>query len=258
MSRYFAEISYDGSGLSGWQFQKNAALTVQQIIEEGLQKLLKRRVPIVGCGRTDAGVHAKGYFYHFDIEEGIDHDWVADKLNHVLPRTIATHRIIPVSDKSHARFDAYSRSYIYRLRTYPDPFDYKYAWYYRFQELDIDQMNLVAEILLNYTEFYPFCKIGSDVKTYICMLTHARWTFNETKRVYEFRITSNRFLRGMIRLIVGTCVHVQRGNLTLQDVITALDNQTRLPKEFAAPAEGLCLYDIKYPQIEPLVSYDVF
>lgn len=247
--RCFVEISYDGTAYNGWQFQKNTPTTVQQTIEEGISKLTKSRASIMGCGRTDTGVHAKGYFYHVDLEDGTDIDWLCDKLNHVLPIDIATHRIIPVHEKAHARFDATQRSYTYRLRTYPDPFDNRFAWYYRFDDLDIDVMNKAAAILLNYSEFYPFCKIGSDVKTYKCNLTKAEWKYDEEAKCYEFHITSDRFLRGMIRLIVGMTLHVHKGKIDFQEVIAAMESQSRMTRDYSVPACGLCLNNIAYPYI---------
>lgn len=252
--RCFVEVSYDGTAYNGWQYQKNTATTVQQTIEDGLSRLLKYKTSIIGCGRTDTGVHANGYFYHVDFADDIDPDWICDKLNHVLPKDIATHRIIPVDPMAHARFDAFERSYVYRLRTYPNPFDYKYCWYYRLSELDIDLMNEAAAILLNYTEFFPFCKMGSDVKTYICYLQKAKWHFDEEKRCYEFHITSNRFLRGMIRMIVGMMINVHKGKVKLSDVVRVMDEQSRLDIDYIVPANGLCLYDIKYPYIETRVT----
>ncbi|MBK8388095.1 MAG: tRNA pseudouridine(38-40) synthase TruA [Saprospiraceae bacterium] len=247
--RYFAEISYDGTLYSGWQYQKNSAITIQQTIEDGLERLLKTRTQILGCGRTDAGVHAKGYYYHFDTQEAIDHDWLCEKINHVLPKDIATHRIFPVAENAHTRFDATERSYIYRLRIEPDPFDVKYSWFYRFPPIDIDVMNEAVGVLLNYEDFFPFCKMGSDVKTYKCTVSKAEWTYNYEDRCYEFRITSNRFLRGMIRLIVGMTMFVQKGKLSVQEVVDVMESQGRLRLEYSVPAQGLCLYDIKYPYV---------
>ena len=247
--RYFAKISYDGTEYCGWQYQKNTILTVQQVIQEGLSKLLRDDFKILGCGRTDTGVHARGYFYHFDSEATLDIVWVEDKINRVLPPSIATHKIIAVHDDAHARFDAYERSYIYRLRTTADPFDRRFAWYYPFGKLDINLMNEAANLLMTYDAFYPFCKISADVKTYICHLSKAKWAYDEENQVYEFHITSNRFLRGMIRLIVGMCIHLQRGRLKLDDVKKVMDDQSRLVMDYSVPPQGLCLIDIKYPYI---------
>ncbi|MCB0645682.1 MAG: tRNA pseudouridine(38-40) synthase TruA [Saprospiraceae bacterium] len=248
--RCFAEISYDGTAYNGWQYQKNTQTTVQQTIEDGLSRLIKTRASIVGCGRTDTGVHAKGYFYHVDFDDSIDVEWVLDKINHVLPKDIATHRMIPVHETAHARFDATERSYVYRLRTSPDPFDNLYSWHYRFNDLDLDKMNEAAKLLLNYEEFYPFCKMSSDVNTYICKLQKAEWSFNEERKCYEFHITSNRFLRGMIRLIVGMNINIHKGKLTLDEVREVMEKQSRLINDYAVPPQGLCLYDIKYPYID--------
>lgn len=247
--RYFAKISYDGTEYCGWQYQKNTIVTVQQVIQEGLSKLMRDEYKILGCGRTDTGVHARGYYYHFDSDKELDIEWVEDKINRVLPPSIATHKIIAVHDNAHARFDAYERSYIYRLRITADPFDRRFAWYYPFGNLDIELMNEAARLLMTYEEFYPFCKISADVKTYICEVSKAEWTFDEKNQVYEFRIVSNRFLRGMIRLIVGMCIHLQRGRLSLADVKKVMDEQSRLVMDYSVPPQGLCLYDVKYPYI---------
>ena len=256
--RYFVEISYDGTGFFGWQKQPVSDNTIQGVIEHWMSKLLRQKIEIVGCGRTDTGVHARGYYFHFTVEDPIDEQYAYEKMNLILPKSIAVHRVFQVHEKAHARFDAYERSYIYRMRLKPNPFDIKYAWLHRKRPpFNLDKMNEVATLLLQYKEFYTFCKEKHNAKTFICQLSKAHWTFNERTQVYEFRITSNRFLRGMIRLIVGTCLYYEEGKLTLEEIKMALDQQTRLTKDFFAPPQGLTLLNIKYPYIEN-EDYDIF
>jgi tRNA pseudouridine38-40 synthase len=255
--RYFVEISYEGTEFYGWQKQKISPNTIQGEIEHWMSKLLRQEIGIIGCGRTDTGVHARGFYFHFDVPVAIDENFVHEKLNLILPKSIAVHRVLLVDDTAHARFGAYERSYVYRLRLEPNPFDRKFAWQHRKRApFDLVALNSVASLLLNYDEFYPFCKEKSDVKTYICKLSKAEWSYNESKQVYEFLITSNRFLRGMIRLIVGTCLYVEQGKISLDDVEEALNNQTRLKKDYFVPPQGLTLFNIKYPYIDTK-SYDL-
>ncbi len=255
--RYFAEISYDGSDFHGWQRQLNTITTIQEVIEHWMSKLLRQPIGILGCGRTDTGVHARGYFFHFDTKEPVDTAYVHSKLNLILPKSIAVHRVFEVHDSANTRFDAYERSYIYRIRLEPNPFDRKFAWDHRIREpFNLEAMNEVASLLLEYDEFYPFCKEKSSAKTYICHLSRAEWRYNEQTRVYEFLITSNRFLRGMIRLIVGACLYVESGKVRLDEIKEALDTQTRMKKDYIVPPQGLILFNIKYPYVDT-APYDI-
>ena len=201
---------------------------------------------IVGCGRTDTGVHAQGYYAHIDIGSEVDIQQLIYRLNKILPMDIAIHDMIPLKDDAHARFDAMSRSYQYHLHTEKWPFAAQ-SFYYTYDRPDINVLNQAAAVLLEYEDFTSFCKLRTDVKTMICHVTESQWSKQGDHYIY--RITSDRFLRGLIRLIVGRCLNVARGKLSLEDVRYAMDHQKRLHYDWSVPAEGLCLCDIRYPYL---------
>lgn len=245
--RWFVRCAYDGTRFHGWQMQPNA-VSVQESLESALEKLLNSKTPIVGCGRTDTGVHAQSYFFHFDSEkspESIEN--LKYKLNEILPEGIGIYEIIPVSDNAHARFDAVKRSYVYDISFCNNPFyrRYRYYWKYR-QRPDINKLNEIAELLRRYNEFQPFCKSNSGLEHFRCELYQAYW--KESEYDLQFYIQANRFLRGMVRLIVGTCIYYAMGKMSFEEVKNALDNQTPLRKSYSAPSEGLSLYEIEYPE----------
>ena len=205
MNRYFIYLSYNGKQYNGWQTQPNG-VTVQQTIEEALATLLREPVPIVGAGRTDAGVHARLMVAHFDREEPIaDLKFLAEKLNRVLPKDIAIHRIVSVTPEAHARFDATSRTYKYYLATRKDPFLYDLTYRYPGQ-LDFEAMNAACPILFEYRDFTSFSKLHTDVKTNNCRIQQARW--EKEGDMWVFTITADRFLRNMVRAIVGTLLEI--------------------------------------------------
>lgn len=249
MNRYFFQISYDGTEYSGWQRQENA-ITVQECIEENLSRLYKDSIPILGCGRTDAGVHASDFYFHVDLnesEEGIN--LLRFKLNKMLPSTVSVNEIIPVHKEAHARFDATSRSYIYRLHFDKDPFSVKYSFKYNQGGIpDFDLLSQAASLIKEYTEFYPFCKSNSDVLNYKCQIEISEWK-KITESKWEYHVTANRFLRGMVRLIVGMCLNVAIGKILLHEVREAMDKQERLKYAWSVPPQGLSLTDIQYPYI---------
>lgn len=241
--RYFAELSYKGTNYSGWQRQPNAS-SIQQTIEEALATFLRIPTPIVGCGRTDAGVHAKQYFCHFDTDKELEDHFVF-RLNKYLPKDIAIHQIFKVKDDVHARFDATHRAYEYHIHTQKSPFIRQTSWFYpQGKELDFAFLQEAAHLLLKYHSFFPFCKTNSDVKTMRCQLFRSEWEQKGDQLI--FHIAANRFLRGMVRLIVGMCINVARHNIKLEDVYEALDQQTRLKMSYSVPPEGLYLTDIRY------------
>ena len=243
--RYFANISYNGSNFAGWQKQNNA-MTVQQAIEEAILLAAKEEVSIVGCGRTDAGVHASDYYFHFDMNLS-DPIFLRKKLNHILSKDISINKIIEVAPDAHARFDAFKRSYTYHLAYKRDPFLNDFEWYYPYGKLDLDALNETASLLLNYRSFYPFCKSKTQVKTMDCELIKAYWEADEENNKLKFHITANRFLRGMVRLIVGMCINVATNKVSLETVKTALEKQERIEKSYSVPATGLFLVNIEYP-----------
>lgn len=248
LTRYFIRLSYCGSAYNGWQSQPHPrTVTIQDTIESVLSTLLRQKITIVGCGRTDTGVHAKDYIAHFDIDIDIDREKLVYKSNKLLPKDIAIHEILTVRSDAHARFDAISRSYQYNLHTAKSPFE-PFSFYYIYERPNLEKLNTAAGLLLNYTDFTSFCKLHSDVKTMHCKLTQSHWVQDGDKFMYQ--VTSDRFLRGMIRLIVGMCLNVSRGKLNLDTVKHTLETQSKLPLEWSVPAEGLILTDIKYaPEI---------
>lgn len=244
--RWFVRCGYDGTEFHGWQIQPNA-ISVQETLEIALEKLLNMKTPVVGCGRTDTGVHALSYFFHFDTENKHSIvDQLKYKLNEVLPAGIGIYDILPVKDDAHARFDADKRAYIYDISFENNPFHKKYQYYWKYkQKPATTKLNEVAELILKYNEFKPFCKSNSGLDHYRCTLFQAYW--EETSNGLQFYIQANRFLRGMVRLIVGTSIYYATGKISLEEIKTALDTQTELGKSYSAPAEGLALYEIEYP-----------
>lgn len=250
MPRYFFEISYDGSQFHGWQRQ-NDAISVQQSVEEALSMIYRKDISIVGCGRTDTGVHASSYFFHTDLEEVTDN--TVFRANSILPKSIVVHRFQEVSEHAHARFDAIKRGYVYYAHWKKNPFLIEFSS--RIVELrhfTLDQLNETASLLLNYNDFTPFCKAHGDNKTMLCRLTRCEWEENKETGQFILHVESDRFLRGMIRLIVGTCVLVAKGELSISDVREALEDKKRLPKSLSAPPQGLFLNKVEYEYIKSI------
>lgn len=210
--------------------------------------ILGAELEITGCGRTDTGVHAKQYFAHFDFDGQFPAEFVR-RLNKFLPKDLVIYRIFEVPAEAHARFNACQRSYEYHLSFRKNPFTEHFAYFYPYaQQPDPQRMQSAAALLLNYKEFTPFCKSNHDAKTMLCDLRRAEWIFDPNGNGAVFHITSNRFLRGMVRLIVGMCLGVGTGQIELAEVQEALDLQSRLRKAISAPPEGLYLGGILYPE----------
>lgn len=247
--RYFLELAYNGTRFCGYQEQPNQ-ITVQSQIERALGILLRVPTKIVGCGRTDSGVHALQYFAHFDAAKVLTKDFIYH-LNSLLGKDIVCYQLIEVEEDTHARFDAKSRSYQYVVDLIQNPFRQETAYYCRFgKQLDVGKMQAAANLLLNYEDFTTFCKSRTDNKTNLCDLRQSEWIFKEKEQQLVYQVTSNRFLRGMIRLIVGMCLNVGKGNMTLDAVKVAMEEQKTLKNALSAPAEGLFLMDIKYDFIQ--------
>ncbi|AXT56352.1 tRNA pseudouridine(38-40) synthase TruA [Aquimarina sp. MMG015] len=242
--RYFLELSYNGTPYHGWQRQPNA-ISVQEVLENSLSLLLKSKIDIVGAGRTDAGVHAKQIMAHFDNEDELDVVQFRYKLNSLLPKEISIKEVSLVSDDAHARFDAISRSYEYFVTLYKDPFSIDSAYYLK-KELDVDLMNEAAKLLLNYTSFKCFSKSKTDVKTYNCTITRAVWEMNDNKLI--FKISANRFLRNMVRAIVGTLIEIGEHKLGLEDLERIIKSENRSEAGYSVPAHGLYLTEVQYPK----------
>ncbi len=244
--RYFIHTSYKGTNYAGWQRQLNAS-TVQQQIEEAISKIERKEMTIVGCGRTDAGVHASEYYFHIDLEID-DLIFYRKKMNNILPVDISINKFIEVEETAHARFDANKRGYTYYISYKKNPFQKDYQWYYPYGKLDLDKLNTAAAILMKHKAFYTFCKSHTDVKTMNCDLFESIWK-QESEDLISYHISANRFLRGMVRLIVGMCINVANNRLSLEEVDQALLDQIRLSKSYSVPAEGLFLSRVEYPYL---------
>ena len=240
--RFFLEFSYAGTAYHGWQRQPNA-LSVQEVMEEALALLLKQQTPLTAAGRTDTGVHAKQMFAHFDTDT-TDLEQLIFRLNQFLPNDIAVIRIREVKPRAHARFDALSRTYEYHLNNFKSPFVQGMS-YGLYQPLDVEQMNKAASILLEYEDFECFSKAHTDVKTFLCTISKAVWGKSETGLV--FTITANRFLRNMVRAIVGTLIEIGLGKKNIQEMHTVIESKNRSLAGYSVPAEGLFLTHIEYP-----------
>ena len=241
--RYFIELQYDGSAYCGWQRQPEQP-TVQGIIEDALTKLLRQPTEIVGAGRTDTGVNASFYIAHFDTIEDINCDHTTYKLNAMLPQDIAIKRIYRVADDLHARFDAVEREYTYFLSQKKSPFRRHSAWICYYQ-LDIEKMNEAAKVLLTTDDFTTFAKLNSNNKTNICDVRHAEWT-TESDGTLRFTIRADRFLRNMVRSIVGTLVDVGRGRYTVEEFYDIVNSQDLSRASSGAQPQGLFLSNVKY------------
>ncbi|MBO5594157.1 MAG: tRNA pseudouridine(38-40) synthase TruA [Prevotella sp.] len=242
--RYFVWFGYDGAAYHGWQIQPNGN-SVQEELQRGLSTLLREDISVTGAGRTDAGVHARVMVAHFDTEKALDCRQLAYKLNRLLPQDIAVDRVEPVSDDLHARFSATSRTYHYYIHTRKDPFRRAYSCEMHY-DLDFAKMNEAGRILTTYEDFGAFCKAHSDVKTTLCQVTKAEWIQTSDTSWY-FEITANRFLRNMVRAVVGTLVDVGRGKLTLDDFRKVIEGKQRSDAGESMPANALFLENITYP-----------
>ncbi len=243
MKRYFFEISYDGGAYFGWQVQPGQ-VSVQQTIEEALTKLNSQQpVPIVGCGRTDTGVHAHSYVFHADLSEIQSEEQLRYKMNKMLPSSIAVKRIWEVPGDLHARFSAVKRTYRYFVHSEKDPFRHNYSTYFPL-ELDIGKMNEAAKCLVGSHDFTTFSKTNTDVKTHICEVFNAGWV--KTDDGYLFEYSANRFLRNMVRATVGTLFEVGTGKISVkefEDIFRSLD---RSRCAGSAPPQGLYLWKIEF------------
>ena len=244
--RYFFEISYKGTAFYGWQKQPEQ-ITVQNVIEDALTKIFSGiPIKIVGCGRTDTGVHASQYFFHTDLPENrFTNNELIYKLNGILPSSIAVHTVRAVENNHHARFDALSRTYHYFIHQKKDPFKTDISLYH-LAPLDIVKMNEAAELLIGEQDFTSFSKLHTDVKTNICNVTHAKWSTCD-KNELKFEITANRFLRNMVRAIVGTLLEVGKEKLTYKDVAEIITSKDRGKAGTSVSAHGLFLARIHYP-----------
>ena len=245
MGRYFFEVAYNGKKYHGWQIQPSA-ISVQEVLTHCLQTLLRESIEIVGAGRTDAGVHATKMYAHFDTLQDLSSALWVQKINSFLPEDITVYRIFRVADDAHARFDATSRTYEYHIHTFKNSFLKDLSWYH-FRTLDVKKMNEAAKILLEYEDFECFSKTHTDVFTFNCTITEAHWTQNGDRLV--FTISANRFLRNMVRAIVGTLINIGLGKMEVEEMRHIIESKNRSKAGFSVPAHGLYLIDVKYPYI---------
>jgi tRNA pseudouridine38-40 synthase len=240
--RFFIKFSYNGTNYHGWQKQPNA-ISVQETLEKALSTILNQKIEIMGAGRTDTGVHAKEMYAHFDFETKVDVENTVHKLNSFLPKDIVIYDIIKVKDDAHVRFDAKKRTYQYHINQFKDPFSTDQSWYYH-QKLDVDLMNEAAKSLLKHQDFECFSKVNTDVNTFNCTIFEAFWQQENNQLI--FTITADRFLRNMVRAIVGTLVYIGLRKFTINDFEQIILNKNRSEAGFSVPACGLFLTRIEY------------
>ncbi len=245
MPRYFASIRYKGTAYHGWQRQPNA-ITVQEVIEDAFSVLMRKSIAVTGAGRTDTGVHANYFVLHFDTGGTLSNlrQWVY-KLNHILPQDIRMIRIAPVKPDAHARFDALSRTYNYIISREKDPFMNDLVYYFSFP-LDVEAMNHAASNLFEYHDFTSFSKLHTDVKTNNCHILKSIWREEKNQLVYT--ISADRFLRNMVRAIVGTMLDVGRKKISITEFDQLIKKKNRSEAGFSAPSSGLYLTGIEYPE----------
>ncbi|CAL2087996.1 tRNA pseudouridine(38-40) synthase TruA [Tenacibaculum sp. 190524A02b] len=243
--RYFIELSYNGKNYHGWQIQPDA-ISIQEKINNALSTILRTDINIVGAGRTDAGVHASQMFAHFDIDKVLDENFTY-KLNAILPNDIVIHQTLLVNNDAHARFDANSRSYEYKIWLGRNPFLLDTTWQLLYKDININAMNEAAQILYEYNDFECFSKVKTDVNTFICKVTEAKWILNNSN--LTFYISADRFLRNMVRAIVGTLLDVGLGKKSVANFREIIESKNRSKAGVSVPAKGLFLTNVSYPYI---------
>lgn len=251
--RYFIHLAYHGAGFCGWQIQPDTD-TVQARINSALSQLLNERISCIGCGRTDAGVHASSFYTHFSTEKELPNRF-SDRLNSVLPQAITVFNVLPMHEKAHTRYDAVSRTYEYYIHFKKAPFLSTHSFYLQYPDTDWDRVNSASALLPTFSDFTSLCRPSDDFKTNICNVTEARWESVKRPAVaghgedefMRFTITSNRFLRGMVRKIVGTMLLVGKHKISLVEFEETVRAQKDFIRSISAPPQGLYLTDVKYP-----------
>ena len=243
--RYFIEFAYKGTNYHGWQTQPNA-VTVQETLDQALSIVLNCDITTLGAGRTDTGVHASQMYAHFDCFEELDSETIVYKLNSYLPNDIAVFRIIPVHFDAHARFDAKKRTYEYHINTVKNPFTNETSWYHH-NEPDVNLMNEAAQMLIGKRDFQSFSKVHTEVNNFNCEVFEANWHKENDKLI--FTISADRFLRNMVRAIVGTLVNIGLGKLNIAQLETIIASKDRSKAGFSVPAHGLFLTKVEYEYI---------
>lgn len=240
--RYFIEFAYNGKGYFGWQIQPDV-ISVQEKLNHAASTIFQQEIEVVGAGRTDTGVHAAQMFAHFDVGTKIAGD-IVYKFNSILPNDITVYNVFLVDDKKHARFDALSRSYEYRIYLGRNPFLLDFTWQIHSKQLDVTLMNKAADLLLTHTNFQAFSKVKTEVHTFNCDITEAVWKKKGNELI--FHITANRFLRNMVRAIVGTLIDVGLSKISINDFEAVINSKDRSRAGLSVPAKGLFLTKIKY------------
>lgn len=245
MFRYFIQLSYLGTNYHGWQVQPHS-ISIQQKINESLNILLRKNdIHVIGCGRTDTGVHAAEYFAHFDVNDKIENlDKLIYKLNRILPFDIAIQNIFSVSEDRHARFSPVKRTYKYYISLEKTPFNHHTSLFYNHQ-LNIELLNKASAIVLDYVDFESFCKAHSDANNFFCTVSESYWEEIDGQIIYT--VTANRFLRNMVRALVGTQLDVGRGYITIEDFKNIIESKKRTKAGKSIAAKGLFLHKIEYP-----------
>jgi len=244
--RYFIRLSFDGTGFHGWQAQRNA-VSVQKILADAISMMLRENISLTGCGRTDAGVHAHEYFAHMDLSQELNQaqcEKLAFKLNSYMHDGIAIRSIFPVRQNAHARYSAVKRTYKYCITRVKDPFLSKYS-HYLYGPIDVSQMNRGAQLIMQFSDFTSFSKVDTDTKTRICHISEAVW--NCEGDLLVFTISADRFLRNMVRAIVGTLLDLGAGKMSLRDLKLVIEAKNRSDAGESVPAGGLFLEHVEYP-----------
>ena len=248
--RYFVKLMYDGTAYHGWQLQTNA-VSVQELLQKSFSLILRQTIELYGCGRTDTGVHAREYYAHFEVEEKISSlENILYKMNSLLPHDIVILNIQEVANDVHARFSAIRRTYKYYISQKRDPFAFNFEYFFS-QQLDLDLMNTACGVMMSYKDFSCFSKSNTQVNNYICDISEAVWTLEGGKLV--FTISANRFLRNMVRAIVGTMLEIGLGKINLNEFRQIISHGNRSDAGASVPAKGLFLVRVTYPDGDEIV-----
>lgn len=242
--RYFIELAYNGTRYHGWQRQKTG-ISVEEVLENCFSRLLDTPIDFTGAGRTDSGVHARQFFAHFDYQESLNKNFI-QKINAFLPYDIKIYKIYAMEPRAHARFSALERSYCYFMSLGKHPFLTDFSWQWLSVPLDMEAMNQAAKVLKNYRDFSSFCKSHANNKTGLCKIEYAQWKYEND--LLCFKITADRFLRNMVRAIVGTLIEVGKGKIHLQEFCKIIEAKDRRKAGVSVPAKGLFLTSIRYPK----------
>lgn len=245
--RYFLSIGYDGSRYHGWQIQHDA-ISVQQTIDDHLSVFLREEIKVVGCGRTDAGVHASYYVLHFDCKNEVDRSHFIYRFNRYLPEDIVCYSLVKVRDDAHARYDATLRSYRYAISLRKPLFDRSHLAYIpvNWSASSLELLNSLSTQIGARDDFRSFCKAHSGVSSFLCHIDSMYWVYDKDTKTLYYHVCSNRFLRGMIRLLVGSHLRLLNGKATMEEILSALDRGAEQPNAWSAPAQGLYLTDVRY------------